>query len=327
MYYRDPTHTDEIQIALPPGSYFPQIYLSEQRLHEIETVAAEPHPEHPELSGIHPGVISQAPSLTLGQFARRGFVLSALIVLVAVAIGAMGGLLIEQHRSPSPIITKEDWSGLSPFWQPILDASPPDPVILICVGQMTQPVGGQQVISIGNAFAVADITHLLSIKGARYRIDIANSVTLKQMQSSTVILIGGVDNPWTLFEANNLRFYVRAQNEPNPTGTVWIEDRRNPGKKDWFFSTPSPNSGEVTAYAILARYKDASSGQWRVVVSGLNDVSMSIASGALTDPGSMRGITRRLPAGWTSKNLEMVFEVKIVSGKPSYPQMVAYEIW
>jgi hypothetical protein len=73
--------------------------------------------------------------------------------------------------------------------------------------------------------------------------------------------------------------------------------------------------------------KDPRSGQWRVIASGLNDVGTSVASRTLTDANFMREITKHLPAGWASKNLEVVVSVKVGNGKVGYPQLVAYEIW
>jgi len=327
VYYHEPEHADEIQIALPVGSYIPQIHLAEQKSQETETVATEPHNELADENGSHPDTISQAPAATPKQIDHRRLLTLCLIVLVAVAAGTLGGIMMGRHRS-TPLVTNQgDLSSDNLFLQPVLAATPPDPVILVCVGQLSQAVNGQQVTPIGNAFAIAAITRLLDTKGAKSRLDIANSITQEQLRLSTVILIGGMDNPLVLDEQNGLRFRIASQRDRGASGTAWIEDRNNPGKRVWLISSPSQNSEELIDYAILARAKDPGSGQWRVFASGLNDIGTYVASEMLAVPGSLQQMTKRFPAGWTSRNVEMVIQVKIVAGKPGYPQLVAYEIW
>jgi hypothetical protein len=261
------------------------------------------------------------------QLTRRNIAALALIVLVAIGIGALGNSLIAGRSSLSPVIDKPDLNSLNLFWRPVLSAVPPEPIILVCVGQLAQPVNSDQVTPVGNVFATADIARMLTIENVKFRIDVANAVTSEQLQMSTAILIGGIDNPWISFVTENLRFHIASQNDPGSNGTVWIEDRKNPGNRGWSFSPPSQNSGELDDYAMLARFKDPRSGQWRVLASGLGGVGTSTASQALVLASSMKEITRQLPADWASKNIEVVLKVKVLNGKSGYPQLVAYEIW
>jgi hypothetical protein len=327
LYYLEPGHAGEIQITLPAGSYVPQIHASEHEVPVAEVEGAEPHPAHEESREGQSGSPSQVPLVLERRLTRKNIALLALIVVVAIGIGGIGSSLIAGNSSLSPIIGKADLKSLNLFWRPVLEAVPPEPIILVCVGQLAQPVNGGQVTPVGNVFAAADIARMLSIENVKFRIEVANAVTSEHLQMSTAILIGGIDNPWTSFVTENLRFHIVSQNDPGSNGTVWIEDRKNQGKRDWSFSPPSQNSGEVADYALLARFKDQRSGQWRVLVSGLGGVGTSTASQALVLASSMTEITKQLPAGWASKNIEIVLKVKVINGKPGYPQMVTYEMW
>jgi hypothetical protein len=40
----------------------------------------------------------------------------------------------------------------------------------------------------------------------------------------------------------------------------------------------------------------------------------------------MQEMTKQFPAGWASKNVEIVIKVNVVNGKPGYPQLVAYDV-
>jgi hypothetical protein len=326
MYYLESGHDDEIQIALPAGSYLPQISLPAETHQHAGPPYEGSKRELGEESVVQAEVIPNLPILETKQLGRRNLAFLAILVLMSLAVGASAGILIWRQSSSLPI-PKEDLNSLNLFWQPVLDAAPPEPVILVCVGQSPQTSEGQQVMPIGNAFATSNFARLLVLEGVRFRIDIANAFTSEELQSSTVVLVGGAENTWSSFLTETLRFHISSQTGADSKETVWIEDRKNPGRRDWSLSTPSQNSGDITDFAILGRVKDPRSGQWRVIASGLNDVGTSVASRTLTDANFMREITKHLPAGWASKNLEVVVSVKVGNGKVGYPQLVAYEIW
>jgi hypothetical protein len=325
MYYLEPKHEDEIRITLPVGSYLPQIDHPTQTNHEAKTATEESGIGRVEESGTQTELISGVPKLRSNRVRSRKLAFLWALVLAASAIGAIFGIFAWQHRQ-SALDSKGDLSSLNLFWQPVLDATSPEGVI-ICVGQSPQAVDGDQVMPIGNGLAVAEITRFFALRGEAFRIEMANSVTAEQLQSSTVILIGGLDNPWTSFVTEPLRFRLTAQAGTTSRETAWIEDRKNPGKRDWFISVASPASGDMSDYAILARFKDVKTGQWRVVISGLNGVGTDAASRILAVPNNMRELIDHLPTGWAFKNLEAVFKVRTIDGKVGFPQFVTYEIW
>ena len=330
LYYLEPGHAGEIQITLPAGSYVPQIHFPGQKDLEAEAGAEGHIAEQEQKKEVAADAIPPAQSTISSQIRRRNFLFMGLIVLAAIGVGVLGGVLRSRHSVSTPSsssMDKGDLASLNMFWRPVLDASPSQPIILISVGQLAQPVNDQQVTPVGNVFATADIARLLTSEGVRFRIDVANAFTTEELQSSTMILIGGTDNPWTSFTTEDLRFHVASQKDAGPNGTVWIEDRKNPGKRDWSFTSPPEYSGELVDYALLARFKDQRSGQWRVVVSGLGGVGTGTASKVLALASSMREITKQLPAGWESKNIEIVLKVRVLNGKSDYPQLLAYEIW
>jgi hypothetical protein len=328
MYYLEPGHADEIQIGLAAGSYIPQVTLPAETYQHAGPPDEGSKREHGEESAVQAQVIPNVPVLETKHLRRRNLAFLAVLVLVSLAVGACAGIFIwRQWSSSSLLISREDWNSLNLFWRPVLDAVPPEPLILVCVGQSPQPSDGQQVMPVGNAFATANFARLFVMERAKFRIEVANAFTSEELQSSTVVLVGGPENTWSSFLTETLRFHIASQAGADSKETVWIEDRKNPGRRDWSLSTPSQNSGDITDFAILGRVKDTRSGQWRVIASGLNDVGTSVASRTLSDANYMREITKHLPPGWASKSFEVVISVKVANGKVGYPQLVAYEIW
>jgi hypothetical protein len=64
-----------------------------------------------------------------------------------------------------------------------------------------------------------------------------------------------------------------------------------------------------------------------VAAGGLDGVGTGAAARLLVDANYTTELTRRLPKGWNSKNIEAVITVQVINGKAGIPRMVAYEIW
>jgi hypothetical protein len=324
VYYGDPAHSEEIQLALPVGSYIPQVYLPDRRLSEIRAAGHSSQDEH---AGESSGATPEAFAGPLKQLDRRRFVFQVPIVLAAVAAAILGGIMIGRHRNTRSEANQGDSSSIHFFWQPVLTAKTPEPVILVCIGQLSQVVGGEQVTPTGNADALVAIARLLDLEGATFRLEDASAIAAEQVRMSTMVLIGGPENPLILYEGSSLRFRINSQQDQGSDRTVWIEDQNNRSNRGWTISSSSQSSEEYTDYAILARFKNPVSGQWRVFASGLNGVGTSIASEILVAPNTMQELTRQLPVEWRTKNVEMVIKVEVVKGRAGYPQLAAYEIW
>ena len=47
----------------------------------------------------------------------------------------------------------------------------------------------------------------------------------------------------------------------------------------------------------------------------------------LTDPDQLGVILRMPPAGWKSKNLQIVLHAKVIGNTPAQPEGVAWHVW
>jgi len=260
-------------------------------------------------------------------FWRKIWFILLLLVVIVVAVDA-GVRLWQRESLPATRLASMD--ELNRFWQPVLDTAAPEPIITICVEQLPSRADlGQDVMPVGDAIATTDFVRLLDTKKKRFRIAMANSVAAQDMQSATVLVVGGVDNFWTTYVTDGMRFHFSTQMAADSKRTVWIEDRKNPGRRDWSLNSSSsvPATGPVQDYAIVARVMDTKSGLWRVVAAGLDGVGTSSAARSIVDPNYLKELTSQMPKNWTTKNVEMVIMVKVVEGKVGFPQLVAYEVW
>ena len=90
--------------------------------------------------------------------------------------------------------------------------------------------------------------------GTVFSVGGAASVNLTDLRQGPTVLIAGLDNPWTMRLAEPLRFHFVHGQDP---ALYWIEDRKDPGNKQWFVDFSAPYSKLTQDYAIMAHFSDA----------------------------------------------------------------------
>lgn len=324
LYYHEPGHEDEIHIEIPAGSYIPSFHSHSKNYSEAAMLLEEDVRSNGEEGReLDEQLLPSPPSKPLWQRSGAFFSLLFMVIVLAICVSVLGW-----QRWISPSNRPANIQALNLFWQPVLEASPYEPVILVCVEQLPKVAGvDQAAMPVGDALAAADFARLLTLKDKKFHIAVANTVTTEDMQAATVVMVGGIDNPWTSYVTDELRFHFSSQITADSKKVVWIEDRRNPSKRDWSLAVPAPASGDVMDFAIVARVKDPKTDSWRVVASGLDGNGTGVAARLLVDANYTKELTARLPKGWTSKNIEVVIAVKVTNGKVGFPSVVDYEVW
>jgi hypothetical protein len=326
QYYEDNGAEDKIQIKTPPGSYHVEFYILG------ESPAATVEPIEPPTRGT--------------SWVRRK--IWAISIVAAISIAAVTGLGLWQQENLKQLIldllrnnynrdvkTSSSWRSLELFWKPVLD-SPSS--VLLCIGEFGEFGEPQQSrgelnaesssshvpsVSLSTASAIANLSSILGSSQRRPLLKTANTATFEDFRDDDAILIGGLDNLWTLRLTENMRFrFVRAQ----PPEPARIEDAKNKQSKGWTFG-PSRDSNTVQDYAIVARYLDPNTQRFVFIAAGLGRFGSDIAGEFLTDPKCIAELTKSLPKGWPSKNLEIVLTTQVIDGKPGPPRVQAIEIW
>ena len=114
-----------------------------------------------------------------------------------------------------------------------------------------------------------------------------------------------------------MRFFIEASRTP-----VGITDDGKP--------TPVGRSPNLPAdrrttedYAIVSRVFHPDTHAMLVEVAGITQYGTDAAADLVTNPDLMAEALRGAPADWQKKNLQLVLHVKVISGAPSSPQVIA----
>jgi hypothetical protein len=344
QYYQSPAHLGELRIELNPGSYIP--------------VFSQPPPDAPAFELIPADVPSKAEQIGQAQVTqlqvsqpkrtRRIYWPAGLIAAVAilVAIFVLGTRYWKQFEKPKPSLEKQE-SALEEVWSPLLTSSKP---VLFCVGETefelfaphASPLTALQsgadddsnlhvsaekndFVPFSDVQVLSRFVSLIGAHGHAFRVQSSRKTVSSQLREGLVVLIGALNNDWTLNRTSSLRFHLQGPEGPNRV--YWIADIQHPESRAWQVSALAPRSNLVKDYAIAARFTDESTGQVILVAAGIAGSGTRAAGEFLTDETALNQLASGAGADWAKKNFEVVLSSQVVNGMQGKPMVEAKAFW
>ncbi len=350
QYYAQPGHEGEIRIGLPPGAYVAE-FRQGAATHNVIAMNVEVAPERgpgAEPAEIVPLVVLEpkaVPTVSWAKWLR--------FAAVGLAIGAACVFAFDQIQA------RTQDASLRKFWGPVWDSRGS---ILICIGGAQGNNGsrtptaaqsgaaargtgasntGSSAIASDNgptvleslradwvawpdAMVVAQIAGIAKANGQNIRLRKSGLIAFADLRESPDVLVGAFNNQWIMRLGANLRYrYAREWEADNS----YIEDQKNPGKKDWVVHYRQPYSGFLTDYGIISRVLDPTTEKMTVIASGIASYGTMAAGDFLTQEKYMKMLADRAPAGWEHKNMQVVFSTDVISGNAGPPRILATYFW
>jgi hypothetical protein len=332
QHYQSPAHGGELRIELNPGSYVP--------------VFSQPTPDAPILEMIPAAVPSKAGQVSQPKRTRRIYWPAGLIAAVGtiVVIFVLGARYWKQFEKQKPALEKPK-SALEEVWSPLLTSSKP---ILFCMGGRElfaphdSPLTQLQSVADDDSLlhALADkndfvpfsdvqvLSSFVSLAGAQghaFRVQNFRTTVSSQLREGPVVLIGALNNDWTLNRTSTLRFHLVGPEGPDKV--YWIADTQHPDSRAWQISLLAPRSNVVKDYAIAARFTDEATGQVVLVAAGISGSGTRAAGEFLTDEADLKQLANGAGADWAKKNFEVVLSSQVVNGMQGKPTVEAKAFW
>jgi len=95
----------------------------------------------------------------------------------------------------------------------------------------------------------------------------------------------------------------------------------------WKISTYPDSLTLDEDYAIVSRVLDRDTGQVLVQVSGISRYGTEGAADLITNPDLLAQALRDAPPGWQKRNIQIVLHVRVISGAPTTPTILATHFW
>ena len=329
QYYHELAVPGQVLIDLSSGTYVPRFNIAKRTAgpHPVGEPASLEPVGTPEGVVESPLVAQPARRMRLWRVNRRAWYAGAALPLTLLIAAAAW-------------LTRPQTTAMAQFWRPVLDS--PGAVLLVIVGGaswMPQSSGvpagsisaasiaeqqSRDLMALPDASTLSDVAGILHFYRKAYLIRPATLMDLPQLRMGSAVLIGAMNNPWTLRLTATLRFSFVRDVAPN---TNWIQDRKNPGMGNWKVVTTTPYALVTEDWAVSSRFRNPDTEHWIVTAAGLSRWGTIAAGGFLTNPVYLEELARRAPANWGDKNLQVVIATEVINGQPGPPRILATEFW
>lgn len=293
QYYYEPAHSAELRIELPTGSYHPVFHFPAPTTDLIE-------PETTIVEIEQPRVVPSA----IGSRGRKMAIAGGVAGVLAAGIAAF-------------MIFGTPGDAYNQFWQPVVQADGP---VLIYPGG--NHADNRMVVE--DALALVDLTGDLRAKGKPYRILTEPELTPETMKQGPSVLIGAFTNSISRRLTEQLRFTFAKDNATSP---AYIQDRQNPGRREWVMPANLPPDAAYTDYAIVSRVVDPVTDRVGVVSAGIRRRGTLAAAEFLSHPEQLDALADRAPRDWRRMNMQAVLSVAVRNGKADRAQVIASYFW
>jgi hypothetical protein len=303
LYYSEQGSLDPVRIELPLGAYVPEF-------HAIDTApAALKSPASQAYLAPESGSKTRGP-LWIGSAALICFVAAGIIWLRA----RPGHGALDQFWGP--VLTGDAPVLLSAAFVPVygLDSDAhPNPRAEDFVLLNDQFVGG------GDLIAISRLSSMLTRMGRPYRLKVGDEVSFQDLRTGPAILVGYSYTRWREI-SREMRFFIDGSRRP-----IGITDGGTP--TPWSLPNLPADRHTEEDYAIVSRVFHPDTHAMLVEVAGITQYGTDAGADLVTNPELMAEALRGAPAGWQRKNLQLVLHVKVISGSPSSPKVVATHFW
>ena len=353
QYYHEEAHASEMRIELLPGRYVPEFHPNKVAGLDRQRASESPHNWTEARSAGSAGGLSEsryAPNSVIKPSRR-----SALLRLVRYALGiaamlsiALGAGAVWKRTHPSAI--DELWGPLLAKRQAVIFCLP----VGTKAGETTAAAAGILVggpasipdhaappnspasepstastfldhetlgenVVLSDILATLRISNYLAAHNRQSNIRANTVITLDDLRQAPVVLVGGLDNQWTLRALAPLRYRFAGTDHEQ----YWIMDTKNPAMKDWRLDLNMPLSAVKRDFAIIARVHDESTGQVEMIVAGIGMSGTAAAGEYLVDPHGMDELRRRVGMGFRDRDFEIVLSMDVVNGFAGSPRILA----
>uniref|UniRef100_A0A372IQK9 Adenylate cyclase n=2 Tax=Paracidobacterium acidisoli TaxID=2303751 RepID=A0A372IQK9_9BACT len=165
--------------------------------------------------------------------------------------------------------------------------------------------------------AVVNLTSVFIRKNKPYELRWGRDISPGDLRYGPVVLVGAFNNNVTLEATSHLRFMYEHGDR--------IQDQFNP-KQVWSVSS-NPDGSVKEDYAVITRLVDAQTHSVFLVVGGIGDLGTEAASEFLSDESQMNAALHNMPPDWSSKNIQILLNVRMLDTSRRVSHVVSVYVW
>jgi len=342
QYYHEEEHDSEMRIELLPGHYVP-IFLPQRKRRQADEERPDSERLAPktEIASIPTEAVNIGSSPALAKrYSSLGWyvALAAVIGLVAVpaftwlhpsALDGLWGPFTQPRHEVLVIVPTDVEKKRGPMGEILPDVSAG--VAHHDTGAATGPSAqtflahealGENVVY-SDMLAAMRIGETLAVRQIQTNARLNASVNLADLRSGPSVMIGGLDNQWTMRALHPLRFHFEGSDE---TG-VWVADSKHPADKSRLLLYTQQYASVTRDYAIVARLHNDQTGQPEMIVAGIGMSGTAAAGEFISDERRAKELKQRIGPGFKDRDFEAVLSTDVVNGIAGSPKILDVEVW
>jgi hypothetical protein len=345
LYYLEHSRTSQFRISLPAGSYVPEFRHGQEEYDETGDDAAfvpapinearpspaaasemrEPEAVAPVMLTVLASPGTAAAEINPGSRSRRDRTTDRRLFWLAcaamVAVIAIAGMKWRDRALHSQ-------TALDEFWTPALHDQR---TVLICTGSVVFApnrasgtlTAGKDIeypfVSMEGASAISLVSGLLHSSGVQTQLKSAGATPLTELREHSSILLGAFNNQWSLRLLEPLRFHFAALPAES------IVDQMQPQVR--WSRDPSLPYSSADDYALVARYRDLTTGSWVIVLAGVGRNGTEAAAEFATSPRYIQLLRSQVGNDFSNRNIEAVLKINVIAGRTGAPSILAVHAW
>jgi hypothetical protein len=226
---------------------------------------------------------------------------------------------------------------IAKLWSPLIEESDS---VLVCISPLvfqeraepdSEPetvaemhLRDRNRVALVDAVSMSRFVSFLSAYGVAAQIWSSHELTIDQFSRAPVVLIGALNNKWTVRFTASLRFRFCVDEK---SATVCVYDQETPGAPVGSLNWSRPVAELEQDFAIVTRLMDQAIGKPILAVGGITILGTSAAAEFITNPQRVAEIERNAPAGWQAMNFQLLLTVRIIEGHAAPAQIHAGAFW
>ncbi len=181
-----------------------------------------------------------------------------------------------------------------------------------------------EMVNYRDTLAQAGLVGFLAQHNKPFALELSSQASYPDLQRGASVLVGGLDNVWTMRVTEPLRFHFVRR---GGTYIYSIEDRQHPEQGGWNVNMAQSFDHATEDFALVARIFDQTTGRPVLVVAGLGANGTNAAAQFLLDPARTAELTAHAPRDWQRLNMEAVLRTQILDNHAGPPHLVTCTFW
>lgn len=180
-----------------------------------------------------------------------------------------------------------------------------------------------QYVGFGDLVAATDVSSMLARRAHTVRVRMASGIEFPDLRQTQSLLIGAITNRWTMQLQTAWRFQFRRSDHK----TALVDTQATGGQRREWSPSANADGSAPEDYFMVCRIRNSFTGGFLLVAAGLKQFGTEAGGRLLTNPDQLGTILRKLPAGWETKDLQVILHTRVIGNTSAQPEVVAWHVW